>query len=469
MMSSPCNPPHSLTSRINPDETTNDPEYIRHYRVIRRLSEGGQGTVYHAYDSRLRRDVAIKLGRTAQPQSVASLNRMLEEGAWLARINHPRTPRVYECGLQSGFPYLVLEYIPGMTLAEYSRTGKLSSQRIVRLMNEIASGVAAAHRSGILHLDLKPENVLVTLEGTCRLIDFGLATELAQSTETQLLAVAGTTSYMSPEQRTGGCCRLSARTDVFGLGGILFFLLTGNAPLDSEPLAADAVAIRLEQSFVLLQKQKRSDPFLAAICRRALSVKPDNRFDDVEEFQRHLALWGRRPTFFRSACIAGLLLATGFTAEWTLSNRTLLAPSPLEMITSSHKEQRRVVRLAITAQSSHSVRIVLEPPGKPAVVLDWTLAEGASPQRLQSSERSSELHQRHHPVRKRIPSLQQAELPADFRQLRGIPAFSPGEDLLPRQSVDLRDFSSTPSDGAPQINHAPPNAAVMLQTAKRVL
>jgi serine/threonine protein kinase/tetratricopeptide (TPR) repeat protein len=213
-------------------------ERIGPYRLIRRLGMGGMGEVFLAYDDRLERPVAIKQIRREVAHDPVRRERLLREARAAARLSHPNIVQVYDIleaapgdtAADSIGASIVMEYVPGRSVAELLRQGPLHLPSAVGLARQIAAGLAAAHAAGLVHRDLKGENVLVDGEGRARILDFGLAKPLDSndSTLTELGAVLGTYRAMSPEQSRGEPA--DARSDLFSFGVLLYEILTGTSP-----------------------------------------------------------------------------------------------------------------------------------------------------------------------------------------------------------------------------------------------
>ncbi|RNE59435.1 Stk1 family PASTA domain-containing Ser/Thr kinase [Cryobacterium tepidiphilum] len=198
------------------------------YQVRSRIARGGMATVYLATDLRLERRVAIKVmhGHLADDQAFKS--RFVQEARSAARLAHPNVVNVFDQGQDADMAYLVMEYLPGITLRDLLKDyGKLTPEQAVDILEAILSGLAAAHRAGIVHRDLKPENVLLADDGRIKLGDFGLARAASNNTATGQ-ALLGTIAYLSPELITRGIA--DARSDIYALGIMLFEMLTGDHP-----------------------------------------------------------------------------------------------------------------------------------------------------------------------------------------------------------------------------------------------
>ncbi len=212
-------------------------EQLGPYEIIAPLGKGGMGEVYRARDTRLRREVALKLLPDASAHDADSLHRFDRETRAVATLNHPSILAIHDTGSFHSVPYAVTELLQGETLADRLRTGPLHPQKAVEVASQVADGLAAAHEKGIIHRDIKPDNIFLTNEGRAKILDFGIA-RIEQPARTAGLAdtitksrssssqfLVGTAGYMSPEQVRGK--PIDGRTDVFSLGATFFEMLTG--------------------------------------------------------------------------------------------------------------------------------------------------------------------------------------------------------------------------------------------------
>ena len=207
------------------------------YHVRARIAHGGMATVYLATDTRLDREVALKVMHADLVRDADFVGRFIGEAKSVAKLSHPNIVGVYDQGADGQYLYLVMEYVPGRTLRALLRErGWLPWQEALSIMDPVLAGLAAAHRAGIVHRDVKPENVLITADGRVKVVDFGLARASAAVGNTRAGMIIGSVSYIAPEQVTGA--PTDARTDVYAAGIMLFEMLTGRVPFSGEsPLA----------------------------------------------------------------------------------------------------------------------------------------------------------------------------------------------------------------------------------------
>jgi eukaryotic-like serine/threonine-protein kinase len=201
----------------------------RRYHIRSRIAHGGMATVYLASDIRLDRLVALKVMHAELARDADFVRRFIGEAKSVARLSHPNVVAVFDQGSDGQYLYLAMEYVPGRTLRVLLRErGWFGPDEALDIMIPVLSGLAAAHESGIVHRDVKPENVLITGEGRVKVVDFGLARAQAAAGHTRTGMIIGTVAYLAPEQVTGGVT--DARTDVYSAGVMLFELLTGRQP-----------------------------------------------------------------------------------------------------------------------------------------------------------------------------------------------------------------------------------------------
>ncbi len=200
----------------------------------RKLGEGGMGMVYLARHQTLNKRVAVKLLRTNLPTDVNAVDRFIREARATASLDHPAIVSVYDAGEQNGVYYIVMQYVEGESLgARIKRTGRLTSAEAIKIFRVAAAGIAHAHSKGIIHRDIKPDNILISNEGHVKIVDFGLARVLeGDASLSRTGTIVGSPAFMSPEQALGK--KLDERTDVYSLGATLYHMVTGVPPFDAD-------------------------------------------------------------------------------------------------------------------------------------------------------------------------------------------------------------------------------------------
>jgi serine/threonine-protein kinase len=202
------------------------------YRVERLLGHGGMATVYLTHDEELHRPVAVKLLAESLAGDASFRARFLREARLAARLSHPNVVGVYDVGeTEEGRPYIVMEYVPGTTLAGL---GPVAPKQAVELAAQACRGLAHAHAAGVVHRDVKPQNLLLREDGTVKVADFGIARAAEATALTQAGTVLGSAAYLSPEQALGR--EVTAAADIYSLGAVLYELLTGRPPYEFESL-----------------------------------------------------------------------------------------------------------------------------------------------------------------------------------------------------------------------------------------
>ncbi|MFN0123949.1 MAG: serine/threonine-protein kinase [Blastocatellia bacterium] len=259
-----------------------------HYELLAPLGSGGMGEVYRARDTRLDREVAIKVLPADFANDAERLRRFEQEARATSALNHPNILTVHDFGMRDGAPFIVAELLEGEELRVQLDHGALPVKRAVEYAQQIAAGLAAAHEKGIVHRDLKPENLFVTTDGRVKILDFGLAKLRAPRNESAGSEVAtrkqitdpgtvmGTVAYMSPEQAEGKDA--DHRSDIFSFGLILYEMLAGRRPFAGDSAAGLISAILRDEPPELSEANAKVSPGLDKIVRRCLEKKPERRF-----------------------------------------------------------------------------------------------------------------------------------------------------------------------------------------------
>lgn len=273
------------------------------YELEELVGSGGMSSVFRAHDTQLDRPVAIKilLGRYVDDEEY--VERFRREARAVAQVSHPNIVTVIDRGEDGGRQYIVFEYVEGENLKELIlRTGRLPLRSAIELALSVADGLAFAHARGLVHRDVKPQNVLLSNNGEVKVTDFGIARSLdVEHGVTQTGTVMGTGEYLAPEQASGQ--PVSAATDVYSLGVVLWELLTGDVPFVGENFVAVALQHVNEPPPSLRERRPDVPPRLAAAVERALQKDPELRFHSMEDFANELR-----------ACLAALEAPQGATA-----------------------------------------------------------------------------------------------------------------------------------------------------------
>src|SRR5215469_9032038 len=256
------------------------------YEIRSPLGAGGMGEVYRAHDTRLDRDVAIKVLPEYLTSDRERLRRFEQEARSTAALNHPNILAVYQMATANGISYLVEELLEGETLRERLRRGPIPLRKAIEYAVQVAHGLAAAHDKGVVHRDLKPDNLFITKDGRVKILDFGLA-RLAQSKDvtstdptvaqgTEPGMVMGTAGYMSPEQVRGKT--VDHRADIFAFGTILYEMVTGKQPFRKPTSAETMTAILNEEPPSISQITPATPLGMQRVVHRCLEKDPEQRF-----------------------------------------------------------------------------------------------------------------------------------------------------------------------------------------------
>jgi serine/threonine protein kinase len=276
------------------------------YELLQEIGRGGQGVVYSAYQKRLNRTVALKVIGLGPWTTEAHLKRFRREAQAAASLEHPGIVPIHEVYEQDGQCYFSMKFVEGGQLDEVVRHSPMSIRQSAELVAKVARTVHYAHEHGILHRDLKPGNILLDKDGEPHLTDFGLARLLeTESTVTRTLEVLGTPSYMAPEQAAGEHAKISKATDVYGLGAVLYQLLTGQPPFAGGTTYETIRLLRDTEPRQPRLLNAKIDRDLSTICLKCLEKDPQRRYssaqalaEDLEHWLKHQPIRARRSGFF---------------------------------------------------------------------------------------------------------------------------------------------------------------------------
>jgi serine/threonine protein kinase len=271
--------------------------FMGRYTVDAEIGRGGMGVVYRARDGRLGKTVAVKVLSQTSSLSPDSRARFRQEARAAAILNHPSIVNVFDFAEQDGVPFIVYEYVEGTRLDTLIAGRNLTETRVIEIGGQLAGALAYAHERGILHRDIKPQNVIVTPEGRAKILDFGLAKrarlefvpEVSEtidtksenlSFETARGTVVGTVQYMSPEQIGGE--QLDGRSDIFSLGIVLYEMITGSNPFRGDSFASTIGKIVSPEAPAIPATSMRVSPELQEIVRRSLQKRREDRYPSAK-------------------------------------------------------------------------------------------------------------------------------------------------------------------------------------------
>ena len=277
-----------MSEPISPNTT------IAQYTIVSKIGEGGMGVVWRARDSKLGRDVAIKVLPASLSENTDRLNRFEQEAQAAGTLNHPNILVIHHIGIHDGAPYIVSELLEGETLRDRMAGAALPQRKALDYALQIARGLAAAHDKGIVHRDIKPDNIFITGDGRVKILDFGLAklTSATDGTQSQTEVptrkvntdpgtVMGTMGYMSPEQLKGQ--PVDHRSDIFSFGAILYEMLSGKRAFRGDSMAETMSAILREDPPDLSETNKTVSPALERVVRHCLEKNPAERFHSARD------------------------------------------------------------------------------------------------------------------------------------------------------------------------------------------
>jgi serine/threonine protein kinase/tetratricopeptide (TPR) repeat protein len=270
---------------------------IGHYRIIEKIGAGGMGEVYLAEDTELNRKVALKLLPPNLCQDAECRTRFKREAQAAAKLNHPNIVTIYEVSEFNGRPFIAMEHVGGLRLDEHLKQKSLSLDKILDLTVQVCEGLREAHRSGIVHRDIKPGNILVDKNDRAKILDFGLATIKGTDKLTKTGSTLGTLSYMSPEQTRGEV--LDERSDIFSFGVVLYEMITGRLPFKGDHEPAIIYAIGYEEPEPLARYKTGVPDALQRIVSKALAKSQDERYQHTDDLLADLQTFSKQGLSFK--------------------------------------------------------------------------------------------------------------------------------------------------------------------------
>ena len=256
-------------------------KHIGRYEILERIAVGGQGTVYRARDTVLDRTVAVKLINEPIAADQPYLEALQREARLAARLEHSNITSVYDFQVEDGQPFIVMEYVPDSLDKHMSGGKKLPDRKAMEIAIQVCRALSHAHKAGVIHRDIKPQNILLTQDGSAKVSDFGIARALASSTATRATDVLGTPPYMAVEQWSGA--RVDSRTDIYSLAVLLYEMLTGERPYRGETFGELYVQHREHPAPPVPRELGPIAVPVEKVLHRAMEKRPEDRFNNADE------------------------------------------------------------------------------------------------------------------------------------------------------------------------------------------
>jgi serine/threonine protein kinase len=288
---------------------------ISHFKILKKLGEGGMGVVYKAEDTKLKREVAIKFLPRQISVSLEERQRFEIEAQAAAALNHPNVAHIYSIEETDNEFFIVMEFIDGKELKDKIRDETIQMDEAVYLASCIAEGIHAAHKKDVVHRDIKSGNIMITEEGKVKIMDFGLAQMAGVTTLTKTGSTLGTTAYMSPEQASGE--KLDAQTDIWSFGVVLYELLTGQLPFKGDYEQAIIYSIINDEPDPVTSFREDVPEMMQMIIQKLLKKDKKERYQSIQDFmfdlQKVSAYLSRRSS---KSAISGVKPLAGYKKDF---------------------------------------------------------------------------------------------------------------------------------------------------------
>ncbi len=345
-------------------QSLNPGEFVNHYRIAKHIATGGMGDVYLAEDTKLERNVAVKILNDNFESGQSNLSRFFAEGKAASALDHPNILVIHEIGEYEGSHYIVSEFVEGETLGEMIKKSDYSLSQVIDIAMQVARGLSAAHKAGIVHRDIKPDNVILRDDGIIKVLDFGLVKRIgkqdpsidydAQTQElinTKAGMVLGTAAYMSPEQARGK--PVDTRTDIWSLGVVFFQMLSKQLPFPGET-TSDIIASILKSEPPSLAKLAPSIPLkLVEIIEKTLEKDAGRRYQSAEELLIELELIRRGLEDNKEARTEPLQFRVGGNRKSRKKTDANYVPVTADEVPGDSAEHRSFFSTAFTSARTH--------------------------------------------------------------------------------------------------------------------
>jgi eukaryotic-like serine/threonine-protein kinase len=362
------------TQSAKPAAPAGEPKKIGKYLVVGTLGGGGQANVYRAVHPTLDEQVVLKLSsRTLADGDSLANDRLISEGRIICQLKHPNIGRVFDLDFFEHRPFLVMEFVRGRSLDQYLRDRKISWGDIIVLTAQIARALDAAHRLGIVHQDVKPQNIVIDENDEPKLIDFGMARLNGTGSDERAQPLGGTINYMAPEQARAEAKNITGRCDIFALGAVTYYLITGKPPF-AAPTRDESLSRARDCNFdKYALEQSGVPPRLQQIVLKAMSANPDERFATAGQMAEALEAIHRsaqrRRNLVRSIPLIVVILAAA--TIWYSWPKPIPVPPDGQIFMTRYGQNT----LTLPLKTDDQVEIAGQVPREPSVVF-WIASTG---------------------------------------------------------------------------------------------